>query len=177
MPKKDNPSYKLFREKQRSIRAAEVIDRELNPELYEHTTKECIRCHLEKPLKEFPPTLNTCRVCKSDTMRVRRLLDQPLIAWKAARVRTTRSGVPFTITVEDVRAVWTDTCPVLGIPLKFNVGRAGPDSHSLDRIDNSKGYVPGNIAIVSNHFNSMKRNLTPTILRRMLAYMEGRLLP
>lgn len=93
----------------------------------------------------------------------------------SAKARAAMKGIPFEITIEDVRTAWTDTCPVLLIPLKFNVGAAGPDSPSIDRIDNSKGYVPGNIAIVSNLFNSMKRDLTPTILRRMLAYMEGRL--
>lgn len=94
----------------------------------------------------------------------------------AAKARAAMKGIPFEISLEDVRNAWTDTCPVLLIPLKFNVGGAKGDSHSIDRIDNSKGYIPGNIAIVSNLFNSMKRDLTPEIVRRMLAYMEGRLL-
>ena len=166
---------KAYRDKEK--RTAEQIDRELNPETYEHTTKECKRCHQEKPLKDFPVAETRCSLCKTDIQRIRRLEDPPKVTWMSAKARAAMKGIPFEITIEDVRAAWTDTCPVLLIPLKFNVGGAGPDSPSIDRIDNSKGYVPGNIAIVSNLFNSMKRDLTPTILRRMLAYMEGRLLP
>jgi hypothetical protein len=53
-----------------------------------------------------------------------------------------------------------------------NQGKPDGNSHSIDRINNNKGYIPGNIAIVSMRFNSEKRNLSPELLRRMLAYME-----
>jgi hypothetical protein len=170
------PIKKYKESRQERIRL-EKIDREINPETYEHTTKECSRCHLERKWKEFPPYENQCLECKSDQNKTRRLKDPALATWTAAKHRARSMGIEFSITIEDVRAVWTDTCPVFLIPLKQHQNKAMPDSFSLDRIDNSKGYVPGNIAIVSMKFNTQKRDLTADVLRRMLAYVEGRLLP
>jgi hypothetical protein len=162
--------------KQEKIRL-EKIDREINPETYEHTTKNCSKCHLEKKLKLFPPCENQCFECKSTQRKTKRLEDPAFATWLAARNRARKTGIEFSITPEDVRTVWTDVCPIYQIPLQTNENKAGPNSHSIDRIDNTKGYTPTNIAIVSMKFNTEKRNLTPELLRRMLAYMEWRLLP
>jgi hypothetical protein len=158
-------------------RAEEIIDRELNPETYEHTSKTCSKCLKHKPLRLFRPLETHCIECKASTAHQRRLESPEKAAWMAARSRAKANNLPFTITVEDVKSVWKDTCPVLLIPLQTNTGNAKPNSPSLDRIINSKGYTPDNIAVVSNLFNSLKRDLTPEILRRMLDYMEGRMIP
>lgn len=51
-----------------------------------------------------------------------------------------------------------NTCPILGIPIVM-----GPEyaynSPSVDRIDNSKGYVKGNIQIISQAANAMKSDM------------------
>lgn len=155
----------------------EWIDRELNPELLEHEFKTCSQCHRERSLRWFSIHSNKCQDCTSSVSRQKRLDNPAKTTWDRARSRAKRSGIEFSITPEHVQAVWTNTCPIYQVPLRTNEGKPGPDSHSIDRIDNSKGYVPGNIAIVSMRFNTEKRNLSPELLRRMLAYMEGRLLP
>lgn len=48
-------------------------------------------------------------------------------------------------------------CKVTGITLKINKGRKY-NSISVDRIDNTKGYIKGNIQIVCYGYNSMKSN-------------------
>ena len=72
--------------------------------------------------------------------------------------------------MEDVEAEMTDTCPLLGIPLKrypltqpVGRGRGGqrPDAYSLDRKDPTKGYIPGNIIVCSWRANSLKKDATP----------------
>jgi hypothetical protein len=80
-----------------------------------------------------------------------------------ARTRARKYGIECTIMLDDVRAAWPEDnrCPVFGIDLVRNLGRAhaSPASPSLDRIDNSKGYVPGNIHVISNAANGTKRDL------------------
>ena len=40
------------------------------------------------------------------------------------------------------------TCPVLGIPLKWNRGTPKDDSATIDRINPNKGYIKGNIIVI-----------------------------
>lgn len=70
--------------------------------------------------------------------------------------RAKRKGVPFNLDVSDI--VVPKTCPVLGIKLNAHHGRQGyfSDSPSLDRIDPKKGYVKGNVRVISNRANLLK---------------------
>jgi hypothetical protein len=70
-------------------------------------------------------------------------------------------GIEFSITKTDLHDLsFPMTCPVLGIRLDWNRGTAGDDSYSIDRINNAIGYVPGNLVVISNRANSLKRDAT-----------------
>jgi hypothetical protein len=75
-----------------------------------------------------------------------------------AKANADKKGREFSLTLEDI--IIPDVCPYFGIPIKFNKGSAQKDSISIDRIDNSKGYVPGNIEVISHAANCMKRDST-----------------
>lgn len=78
-----------------------------------------------------------------------------------AKSRSKADGREFTVGDDDV--IWNDVCPVLGIPISpvRGKGHGGkPGSPSLDRIDNDKGYVTGNVRIISWRANNLKRNMT-----------------
>jgi len=79
---------------------------------------------------------------------------------KAARNRAKAKGWEFDIEVEDI--VIPDTCPLLGIPLVSSRGTHGPKDHSpsLDRIDSDRGYVKGNVWVISNRANRIKTDAT-----------------
>lgn len=49
-----------------------------------------------------------------------------------------------------------DFCPILGIEIKKDNRVVADNSPSLDRIDPKKGYIKGNIRIISNRANRIK---------------------
>ena len=51
-------------------------------------------------------------------------------------------------------------CPLLNIPMFVGRGIATDNSPTLDRIDNNKGYIKGNIQIISRKANQSKSNLS-----------------
>lgn len=53
-----------------------------------------------------------------------------------------------------------EKCPILEILLEYGSGKNGnsPNHATLDRIDNSKGYVKGNVMIISRLANAMKNS-------------------
>lgn len=93
--------------------------------------------------------------------------------WKSAKHRAASKGVPFAITIEDVEAIWTDRCPVLGIELLVGTGRQGAASPSLDRIRPELGYIPGNIQVLSLKANAMKSNATPEQLLKFAEWVNA----
>ena len=77
-----------------------------------------------------------------------------------ARQRAKRKEFEFNLEVEDI--VIPLRCPILDIEIIRNKKEDLKDnSPSLDRIDNAKGYVKGNIMVVSNKDNTMKSNASP----------------
>jgi hypothetical protein len=57
---------------------------------------------------------------------------------------------------------------VLGIRLDYSMGGGKrPDSPSIDRIDNSKGYVKGNRVVISMRANRLKSDMTLCELRAL----------
>jgi len=97
-------------------------------------------------------------------------LSDELRAFKAAQRRCKKSGVVFDITVEDVPPMPTH-CPISGLELRRGTnGKPEAYSPSLDRVDNTKGYVPGNIQWLSYKANSWKGNMTLDQIKRLYEY-------
>ena len=92
-------------------------------------------------------------------------------------------GKEFTIEPKDIPGVkieqsmegieYPKVCPVLGIELDWNVKINGgqDNSPSLDRIDSTKGYIPGNVMMMSKLANGMKQNATSEQLVNFSKYM------
>jgi len=91
-----------------------------------------------------------------------------------AKNRAKRKNLVFNIDVSDIQI--PIICPILGIPIIKNISESrakGPSSNSpsLDRIDNSKGYIKGNVTIISHKANTMKHNATPEELIRFAKWV------
>ena len=85
-----------------------------------------------------------------------------------------KRGIDFDLTTADIDDIGIPiSCPVLGIPLKFNRGKAQKDSISFDRIDSTKGYTRDNLIIVSNRVNTLKANASLEEMRKITDYYEN----
>ena len=66
--------------------------------------------------------------------------NQNYYIWYMIKTRAKRKNISFDIEVEDI--IVPNECPILKIPLHYECRENSP---SVDRIDNSKGYIKGNI--------------------------------
>lgn len=80
--------------------------------------------------------------------------NMPLYLWRNAKTRSGKKNLDFDIEVSDI--IVPEFCPILGLRLEVNRG-IKDNSISLDRIDSSKGYIKGNILVMSYLANAMKR--------------------
>jgi len=134
--------------------------------------KQCIKCGIVKPFDDFfknsakkDGLQNYCKQCGKSYCRSNPIMTQTRAMVCSARKRAIYKKLPFDIDNEYVRSLVVSYCPVFGTPLEWSVRREKkaivlPNSPSLDRIDPSKGYVKGNVWIISNKANSIKNNAT-----------------
>lgn len=89
-----------------------------------------------------------------------------------ARFNAKRRKIEFSLEISDL--VWPEMCPVLGLKLNYGgtKGRNAADSPSLDRTDNSLGYVKGNVVVMSWRANSIKRDSTIEEVHLLLEYLN-----
>jgi len=90
----------------------------------------------------------------------------------AAKSRAKREGYAFDIDVSDI--IIPDQCPICLIPLAFTDGKQDDGTPALDRIDNTKGYVKGNVQVISHKANRHKADLTLEAIERLYLYSCGR---
>lgn len=94
------------------------------------------------------------------------------VAISASKSRAAAKGVPHRLTLNNIPSI-PDTCPVLGIPLYPSKGKATDNSPSLDRIDPALGYVPGNVAWISNRANRIKNDATADELASVTKWLRS----
>ena len=88
----------------------------------------------------------------------------------SARARAKKEGIAFNLTPEDIFV--PEYCPVLGIKLEVGSGQASGNSPSLDKIIPSLGYVKGNVMVISNRANSIKRDATLDEAEKIYLYIK-----
>lgn len=93
---------------------------------------------------------------------------------QTAKANARTSGLEFSITKKDICSI-PSICPVLGVPLFFTKGKRTANTPSLDRIDNSKGYIPGNVQIISWRANLLKANGSLEEFKKIVEYMKPKI--
>jgi len=74
------------------------------------------------------------------------------------------------LTLDDI--VIPERCPALGILLEVQSGVASNASPSLDRLDPKRGYVPGNVVVLSVLANQIKSEATSGQVRLVAEWLK-----
>ena len=91
---------------------------------------------------------------RNDYLRDWKSHNREKILFQQAQYRAKTKNIPFNIEISDI--IIPEVCPILGLPLKKTIDGNRDLSPSLDRIDNTQGYIKGNIQVISSKANTMK---------------------
>ncbi|ATS93379.1 endonuclease [Ralstonia phage DU_RP_I] len=119
-----------------------------------------------------------CKACTAGKMREWATSNPERALFNAAKARAKRTGLEFTITLDDV--VIPERCPVFETPFVLKDGETAGGTGmapSLDRVDSRRGYVPGNVAVISSRANRIKNNATPEELQALASYASKQWTP
>jgi hypothetical protein len=93
--------------------------------------------------------------------------------WMAAKERAKKHHLVFSIVPKDI--IIPKRCPVFGTKIVFGKNKAGPNSPSVDRIKNNKGYEKENIWVISKRANTAKSNLSLPELQKLVKALTKKL--
>lgn len=99
-------------------------------------------------------------------------MDVRKVMMASIKCRAKKAGIEFNLDVEDFNI--PTHCPVLGIELKRGKLRSCKSSSpSVDRIDPNKGYIKGNVWVISQKANCMKNDATLDELKQLVKALEN----
>ena len=99
------------------------------------------------------------------------LYDVQRVKYRAKKHNAIRKGVPFTILFGEIE--WPTHCPVLGLELDYFAEVRQENSISFDQIDPNKGYVKGNVQIISWRANRIKNDGSEDEHRRIADWLAS----
>ena len=134
------------------------------------TKKEKKRLYDIEYRKNNPEKIKQKQI-KDYSERKKRFIENPAkYLWATARSRAKQKGIEFCIEVEDIPI--HSHCPISGKELTKGDGY-DPNAMSLDRVDNSLGYVKGNVQVISRIMNLKKSNMTIDDLNNIINYIKS----
>lgn len=164
----------------RNAREFGMKNREEKPNRY----KVCDNCEQSLNLSKFSliekwnvnsDTKNTCKKCSIKIKQTEKLnrdwkVDAAKLLYSNIKSRCKRIGREFSIELEDI--LIPEKCPVFGFDLKREDRQTWMCAPSVDRIDSSKGYIKGNVTVVSRRANIIKRDATIQELEQLFNYYK-----
>ena len=155
-------------------------NREEKPNRY----KVCNSCEQSLNLSKFSliekwninsDTKNTCKKCSIKIRQTEKLnrdwkVDAARLLYKNIKSRCKRINREFSIDLEDI--IIPEKCPVFGFELKREDRQTWMCAPSVDRIDSSKGYIKGNVTVVSRRANILKKDATLEELEQLFNYYK-----
>jgi hypothetical protein len=127
---------------------------------------QCVKCG-----SNAVPGRGLCVECKNKNSfraAIKKMKDPRKIMVNSAKRRAQEKNLPFDLVVSDFEI--PEFCPVLGITLKVGVGKQCDSSPTLDRIVPSRGYVRGNVKVISWRANNIRGNASAVELEKVAHY-------
>lgn len=91
--------------------------------------------------------------------------------WRAKKYNSLRKGIDFDLPFSELH--FPTHCPVLGIELNYENENKSENSPSFDREDPTKGYISGNVHIISWRANRIKNDGTLKEHEGIVEYMKS----
>ena len=136
---------------------------------------ECHVCKETKAISEFSirkgrkKFWHRCHSCENEYIKNwYRNLSREKQLIKTAKRNAKIKSVPFNIEIHEI--VIPDFCPVFGTAIRKEWGLDRDNGPSLDRIIPEKGYVKGNVIVVSWRANRLKGEATIDEMRRLSSF-------
>ena len=127
-----------------------------------NTIKQCEYCNEDFPYKgRGQRWCSPCCQSVPEHLRRRKTVDGRMSALVSnAKARAKKKDLPFDLTVGYMVNVWKyqdGKCPLsgrgFGLDQTAKFRQVHPDAPSIDRIEPSKGYVEGNVRLLTYHTN------------------------
>jgi len=128
------------------------ITQQLNIDSFEIRRKQNEKELNDKMFKKWGPQWDNKEHRKSliyQTMREK---------FRKKKANATKTGTEFTVNFGDLE--FPTHCPILGIELDYFAENRSENTVSFDRIDSNKGYVSGNVVVISWRANRIKNDGT-----------------
>ncbi len=149
-----------------------------HPSTYPDGKKHCGVCNRKRDLMFFGVTGKKTWTLRSNCFECEKkyqtAAEHTWQGWAKRRLsscrgRAKRKGIPCTITQRDVLELLPKDlkCPVLGIKMQRGNRKDHSKSPSLDEVVPGKGYVPGNVVVVSNKANTWKSSMAPADIKKL----------
>jgi len=119
-----------------------------------------------------------CKSCENHKMKSRYKKNPIPQMLSNAKIRAKKKGLDFNLTSEYLKEIFPkdNKCPITGIHFQFgykNDNKINKNySPSLDRIVPSKGYVIGNVMVISDLMNRMKQDSTFEDIEKLYNYYK-----
>lgn len=97
---------------------------------------------------------NEDRLVRNERTRSNRIKNKASTLVLSVKKRAKAENMEFNITSDDIKI--PEYCPVLGILIVTDNKKREYNSPSIDRIDSNKGYVKGNVCVISWRANMIK---------------------
>lgn len=145
------------------------IDVESNKYTNNTRKRYCEDCkkthHINYMRKYYRDNILKIREKEQNTRDFKRKYNPEKYIFQNCKKRANR-GIEFNLTQEDI--ILPPVCPILQTDWEFHSQYAP----SVDRIDNDKGYVKGNIQILSRKANTMKNSASIEELRNFARWVR-----